>query len=475
MLDMTVYSEEAIARSNATQLADSLDYFSPDVVVVPAAAYRYEIQQTLSDSVPVVSIDTRASTVREVAAVDGIRLVLAPTYDALSTLTESDHEQQTDDVEETYLLSNLLDISINPTRLETTLDGRQEYEQALPADLQQSYSHLTGRANPSYRATWGELELQGVLPGANEQQTGAKIARLTLQSDGIVTTTARDISAFGLRALSQIGQTRAQTLRDAGLETPEQIVDSTVSELQELSGFGRSTADTVRRSAEAFVDGTVYRHGNGTLPNAEPIFVDIETDGLNPTMVWLIGVLDRQGGETYLSFLGTDPDAPEEAVEAFASWLVGNGKNRPVVAYNGYSFDFPVIEEHIEQHCPQYLAEWQDVWTFDPYHWAVTENEAILPGRTNKLEDVAPALGWETRETGLSGETVARLFQAYMADPSPETELDWERHERYCEDDVRSLAFVYDALADASRRTPQDDTGQSRTKDETAQGRLSDF
>jgi uncharacterized protein YprB with RNaseH-like and TPR domain len=187
-------------------------------------------------------------------------------------------------------------------------------------------------------------------------------------------------------------------------------------------------------------------------------------------MIWLIGVLDSQSNE-YRSFLARDPDEPGAAVEAFCSWLESNGGNRPVVAYNGRSFDFPVIEEHVGEHCPQYLDDWTRQWQFDPYHWATTEGNALLPGRTNKLEDVAAALGWESAGTGLTGAAVARLFQGWQANPCEETALDWERHERYCEDDVRALAHVYDALADAAG-TYSDNT---TTGANTAQGQLSDF
>jgi uncharacterized protein YprB with RNaseH-like and TPR domain len=214
------------------------------------------------------------------------------------------------------------------------------------------------------------------------------------------------------------------------------------------------------------------------VPGVEPVFIDIETDGLHPTMVWLIGVLDREGQGSYMSFLATNPDDPGEAVEAFISWYAANASHRPIVAYNGYNFDFPVLEEHIQRFRPEYLAVWQDAWTFDPYRWAITQRNAVLPGRTDKLDDVAAKLGWEGDDTGLSGGVVARLFQRYMADPSPETEPDWDRHERYCEDDVRALAHVFDAIAAASRRVTgaerSSGSGSSQT-DNTAQGRLSDF
>jgi uncharacterized protein YprB with RNaseH-like and TPR domain len=479
MIRLTVYSETALSQMNLRQFSDSVEYFDPDALYLQSNGFRYQFEQAIPHDCPVIT-PRGQSNVSQVFARNGVELVVVRSTDGLAELREQEGKRETGDAADIFVLSDLLEVDIDLTALETRLDGREAYEEALqPESIEGEYTQLVTTANPSYRASWGELEVQGVLPGANQQSGGAvEVAHLTLQSDGVVTTTTRDVSKFGLRALQQVGRSRAETLREAGVESPADLVDAEFHAVQELSGFGRPTAETVRESAEAFVDGEVRHQGDDSLPNAEPVFIDIETDGLNPTMVWLIGVLDREGGESYMSFLAKDPQDRGEAVGAFMSWFTANASHRPVVAYNGYDFDFPVLEEHIQEYCPQYLDDWEDAWTFDPYYWAVSQGNAILPGRTNKLEDVAGGLGWDGFETGLSGGTVARLFQAYMAAPSPETELDWDRHTRYCEDDVRSLAHVFDAISEAPRRATDSDpdggTG-SVDADDTAQGRLTDF
>ncbi|WP_255194697.1 ribonuclease H-like domain-containing protein [Natronobeatus ordinarius] len=164
------------------------------------------------------------------------------------------------------------------------------------------------------------------------------------------------------------------------------------------------------------------------------------------------------------------------ALEAFLSWLAEFGQDQPIVAYNGWNFDFPVINEHIADHCPRYLDFWESTYRFDLYDWAVRENNATLPGLTNKLEDVAEALGWEPLDTGLTGAEVARLFQRYAANPCPATELDWERHKRYCEDDVRALAHIYHKINDSTNRMTSNSSGtRSSNRNSTSQGTLSDF
>ena len=469
-LDVTVYADTACSRMTTHQLADSLDYFEPDVVVVPRPHHELELRQALDGDIQVLVADRPPRRLQPVQTDSPVDLLQIPNVDALAGLLELDSQLGNG---ETYLLSDLLAVDIDLVNLETRLDGREAYEQALPTDLQGSYTHLTTEANPDYRGEWGSVVVQGAMPGANERQgqTEPGVAHLQLRADGVVCTETITPEKFGLRALDQVGRTRAETLREAGYREREAVADATIPALADLDGFGRDTAQTVVESATAGAEGEVRRLGDEGFPSADPIFVDIETDGLNPTMVWLIGVLDQRTGE-YRSFLARDPQSPGAAIEAFLSWLETNGGNRPVVAYNGRNFDFPVIEEHAADHCPRYLDTWSETWTFDPYFWATTEGKAILPGRTNKLEDVAAALGWEGEDTGLSGAAVARLFQRYQANPCPETELDWDRHKRYCEDDVRALAHVYEALAEATARQSSDST---TTGANTAQGQLSDF
>jgi uncharacterized protein YprB with RNaseH-like and TPR domain len=475
-IGLTVYPDVALSRMTAAQLADSLEYFAPDVVAVPSPHHEIEIRQTISTDIPTVVLGRRPRTPRLIRSADAVDLVRVPDADSLQRLPGLEDTDLTTSGE-TYLLSDLLTVDIDLVALETRLDGREAYESALPSsELSGSYTHLTTEANPEYRADWETLAVQGARPGANERQgrTDPGIAHLRLRSDGVVCTRTHTPEKFGLRALDQVGAARAQELREAGFRSREAVAEARSHDLRGLAGFGRDTARTVIESATATVDGAVYRYGDEGFPSADPVFLDIETDGLNPTMIWLIGALDSRA-EEYRSFLARDPAEPGSAVEAFLSWLDGNASNRPVVAYNGGSFDFPVIEEQLAEHCPRYLDEWAQIRTFDPYYWATSEGKALLPGRTNALADVAAALGWEGAGTGLTGAAVARLFQRWQADPCEETELDWDRHERYCEDDVRALAHVYAALAEATRTHSGGSKERTATGDNTVQGQLGDF
>lgn len=478
-LDLLVYSESALTQLTHEQFADSIRFVDPDVIVLTESQHEYRLRQLAPEDCGIATVGGYATHGVQTHTNGAVGLVVVDDIDGLSTLPAPARDGSLTSGVELYLLSDLLSIDIDLTSLETSLDGSEAYVDALHRQsLDGSYTHLSTNANPSYRSEWNGLLVQGIMPGANvrqgQQQSG--LAHLQLHADGVVSTRTFTPDEFGLRALDQVGRTRAETLREAGFDSREDIAAASLTGIRDLSGFGQSTAETVIQSATATVEGEVRRFAADGFPRTDPVFIDIETDGLSPTMVWLIGVLDRQGSESHLSFIARDPDTPGKAVAEFMSWLTDSVTNHPVVAYNGYGFDFPVLEEHIERHCPEYLDAWQDLWLFDPYRWATDGDNAILPGRTNKLEDVAPALGWEADETGLSGASVARLFQRWQANPCPETELDWERHQRYCEDDVRSLAHVFDALADASRiETGRDTTGETGSSTTSTQGTLGDF
>ncbi|WP_338739576.1 ribonuclease H-like domain-containing protein [Haloplanus salilacus] len=478
-LDLLVYSASALARLTHEQFTDSVRFVDPDLIVATEPQHEHRLRRIAPTDCPIATVGGYTTDRVQTQTNGSVGVVVIDDIDGLSSLPESLRDGSLTDGGELYLLSDLLTIEIDLTHLETRLEGREAYIDALqPASLGGSYTHLTTNANPSYRSEWGDLLVHGVMPGANvrQGQQGDAMAHLKLHADGVVSTRTFAPDAFGIRALPQVGRSRAETLREAGYDSRTDVASADITELQELPGFGRSTAKRVVDGATATVEGEVRRFSDDGFPHADPVFVDIETDGLSPTVVWMIGVLDRAGSESYLSFVARDPDTPGEAVTGFMSWLTENVTNRPIVAYNGYGFDFPVLEEHIERHCPQYLDAWRELWLFDPYRWATDEGNAVLPGRTNKLEDVASTLGWDSDETGLSGASVARLFQRWQSNPCDATELDWNRHRRYCEDDVRALAHVFDAIADASRTDTGVDTREGYSSSTTStQGTLGDF
>lgn len=134
-----------------------------------------------------------------------------------------------------------------------------------------------------------------------------------------------------------------------------------------------------------------------------------------------------------------------------------------------------MLRKQITAHCPEYLESWKQASKRDPLRWARDLNNAVLPGCTNKLEHVASALGWEHDDTGLSGAAVGRAYRQWMQTRDPAHELDWDRHKRYCEDDVAALAFIYQEIEAASRLDATTDDNRKRMGEATTQGTLGDL
>ena len=473
---LAVYPATVLDRLTDQGLRESLAYLDPDAVLVERPRHGARLAAVEGDRRVLRRTDLPTGVV---AGESGPQLACLSTPRGVETLRGHERRGDLDTARETYVLSEALAVDIDLTALETTLEGRAAYEDALDeAALAGSYTHLTTNADPGYRNDWDGLAVAGVWPGASETSASptARIAALRLYGDGTVASDTYDPGRFGLEGLDAIGPTRAATLRDVGYGTKAAIAASDPGDLQRCEGIGATTERTIRYSAKARSEGVAYRTSAERLPGNDPVFVDIETDGLSPTMIWLIGVYDSRT-EEYRSFLATDPCAKGRAVSAFAEWYATHASGRPLVAYNGERFDFPHLHDHITRHCPEYADAWREAWTFDLLWWASTEGNAVLPGATNALDDVAEALGWESADTGLSGAVVGQRFRRWLADPSRATELDWARHERYCEDDVRALAYVYDAVRDADpiAGVARSDGPRDAAATTTTQGTLGDF
>lgn len=471
---------EFVERASAGQLSDWLAYFDPDVVALtgpePAPRAMNALRRECDpETVLFQSTDGEGVRTPETARgpdiVAGVQFVFAPEVADLQNVTDAEGETL-DPEKRTIVLSPALELDIDTTSLSTELVGREAYVEALDPDaLSGEYVHVSTRLPASYRQRWNGLSVVGA--GVDAGAGDTPLVALDCRADGQLLTRELRPDRLGLRALSGVGETRARRLRRAGITDREQLASAEITNIATVEGVGHTTAERIQASARALARGEVVRESDATLPDGDPVFVDIETDGLNPTITWLIGVLD---GQRYMPFIQRDPDEPGRAIEDFMAWYTANAARRPLVAYRGWGFDFEVLHEHILEYCPHYADDWERSYRFDPYHWAVEQGNAVLPGRTNKLEDVARALGYERAEGDLTGAAVARTYRQWMTGGA---EPEWERFKRYCEDDVRALALVYETLQDSSRivstAAESDESRDGRNSTETTQGTLSDW
>ena len=345
--------------------------------------------------------------------------------------------------------------------------------ESLPAD----YDHEWTLTPPSTGTPTEEesvtVRIHGLGPaeGYGGQQS---VACLTLSPAGAVGVERVGADRFGLRALDGVGPRTADRLRAAGVESREAVREADRRTLTDIDGVGRETAARATRHAEVLATGEPLRLGQAPLPGERaprpPLCLDIETDGLSPSIVWQIGVYDPVADD-HRAFTERDPDAsPGAVIEHFLVWLLGSHPDRALLTWNGHRFDYRHLTAFVERYVPAYAEAWSEIHKHDLYDWAVRSEHALLPGRTNGLKQVGRRLGYEFG-TSLDGAATAAAYQRFRRTGEP---LDWARHEAYCEDDCRALWHVYDRLRAADRRDG-DPTTDRATATDTEQSGLGDF
>ncbi len=473
-------------------VGDAIDAIEPDLIVAapPDSAHVALPPVTTLTDIPIV--DPARSTSYHFCPDAGVVFAVVPSPEHLPpTPADIPHDAPNGDarenVEHGYILTSQLELTIDPHQRETRLEGIDAYVDSLPnawGDVSR-ITHLSTGLRVEYRAEYREnsnrYRIHGAGPpintvGAGIDETKRPLIELSAYSNGAISVESHDPSNFGLCGIEGIGPAKADRLREHGFDSRDTIADATPNALTEIRGFGEKTAETAHKSATAIATGEVVPRDGGTLPGGDPVFIDIETNSLNGEIAWLVGVLDGDSVDGhYLSFRQQEHDSKAEHLNAFMSWLAGPAEGRPVIAWNGYGFDFPIIKRQLEKHVPKWTAVWDDRYQFDPLYYAKTQNYATLPARSNRLEPVAMALGWEPSTTGLDGAAAAAEYNAWRqtADRPDGYQPDWDRLEAYCEDDVRALATIYEALQNASRRPHGSD--DAPVQNQTTQGSLSDF
>ena len=396
--------------------------------------------------------------------------------------------------------------SVRPTALETHLDGANVLADALPAG--EVTTVLTGGEPAGYDEVWhlepgtGDVRavdhetVGGVEPPAPDRVsvrvrgagptegygTARSIASLTLTADGVARVDTHDATDFGLEAVSGIGPKTASRLAERGVTTRSELLETPTETLADVPSVGQSRAREMLRHATVLETGEPCRLTDESLPGEDwhepPLCLDVETDGLSPTIIWQVGVYDPATDE-YRAFVERkDPTDPASVLEAFCDWLLGIHPNRALLTWNGWRFDYRHLGTFVAKHVPYYADQWEAIPKFDLYLWAVTDGNALLPGRTNGLETIAEALGYEGAGTGLDGAETAAAYQRFVRTGEP---LEWDRHEAYCEDDCRALWYVYERLRDApaspdvgSRSRHGDSSGTRPARTDSSDGSVTE-
>lgn len=464
-----------VADRPSDAIADARDYFDPDGVWVLATERAPRAHATVRSAtggadaaVPVVHTPLAAADGPRhdrLGSDDGVDVVSVRDTGTLPAVGRAlrDGTLGTRPGTTTFVVCPVT-VEVEATRLSATLPAAADLaalvatapgrvvvlSDLLPADYDHEWA-LDASDDGAAAEDPSSVRIHGL--GATEGYGSRDVACLTLSSSGAIGTERVSADRFGLRALEGVGPRTADRLRDVGVHSRADVRRTPLRELTDVRGVGRDTAERAKRHAEVLAAGEPLRLSTTPLPGepaaAPPLCLDIETDGLSPTIIWQIGVYDPVADEHRAFTEREDPSDPGRVVTAFLTWLLAEHPDRDLVTWNGNRFDYRHLTSFVERHCPAYAAEWHDYWKHDLYDWAVRQDNALLPGRTNKLDHVARKLGYAGADTGLDGAATAAAYGRFVRTGEP---LDWDRHEAYCEDDCRALWHVYESLRDADRR-----------------------
>ncbi|WP_290811440.1 ribonuclease H-like domain-containing protein [Halovivax sp.] len=484
-------------------LEDVRDFCDPDGVWIPGPRRlpRAPACARRVFDVPVVhpplGAGTDAVQVHDLGGVSVVTVQRAAALDAAGQVLAEAAES----ADAIVLVCDEIGTAVRPTALEATLQGARGVAEIVP-DGRAELTVLTGSQSADYDLLWtvdprngraldvSEPTERDGLPADEDEAVrlrvigtgsvggyggGGTIATYALapggDGAGRVADPVRDVDvidadAFGLRAVSGIGPKTAERLAARDVTSRDDVRELAVEDLAELPGVGPMTASRMRRHAAVLETGDPLVTTDDSIPAADrprgPLCIDIETDGLSPTVIWQVGVYDPETDD-YRAFVERrDPSDPGRILESFLDRLLGLRGNRALLTWNGWGFDYRYLSAFVDRYVPHYASEWESIPKLDLYLWCVTDGNAILPGRTNRLDDVAAALGYEDAATGLDGAATAAAYRRFVRTG---VEPDWDRHERYCEDDCRALWHVYERLLDAERAidepepTPAGQTG----------------
>lgn len=485
-LELLTLPAPTLNRVSQPAVRDTVEYFEPDLVTIPGAR-NPRAQAAVREAAPNVPV-LHPQLARGGHHIQHYRYAAdtslwessdgrqpAETIDVLAVQTSDRIEQlhvelttgqrHTGSDAATFIIAPELTVDWDAASLSATLPAGADLA-ALIVDLPEPITVFAGGQPAEYYHEW-ELQHDDTsvrVPvaglGATERD-GSQFAQYVCTAHGRAGAEVVDPSEFGLQALTGIGQATATRLQQNGCQTVEGVRNLAVGDLTDLSGVGRTTAERIHAHADVLNSREPLVLTNKrpvkTRDGRPPLCIDIETDGLSPTIIWQFGVYDP-ASDTHQAFIEKDdPTNPEPVLEAFITWLLANHGDRTLLAWHGHAFDYKYIRQFLQQYCPKYVDAWDDIWTYDLYKWAIRDGHALLPGRTNKLDHVARALGHDSAGTGLTGAQTAAAYQTFMRDPDdPASEPDWDRHRAYCEDDCRALWHVYQAILDAPRRDTTD-------------------
>ncbi|MEF8834745.1 MAG: ribonuclease H-like domain-containing protein [Candidatus Thermoplasmatota archaeon] len=422
----------AIWGYSEDEIEDILTYFEPDITVT--SEVRSRERRTIEKNFSYETIDMdRVETIKERRLGNEILLLLRNKR-SLSEVNLAEYESR-----KVVLITDLIKEDMDPKTFDFQLVNTSLLDRIHDEldDFHVLSTEIETGKKPVHEK--GRIYGFGLSEGVEETKIPSVV---TGERPHIETLNA---SKVGISAVPGLGKRFSTELERKGIESREDLCSIEPENILECEGIGPYRSTKWISSAKAIEEKNVYRIKENDLEEKHRIFVDIETDSLNPSIIWHIGLYDDEDG-SYHSFLEKDPSEKGRVIENFLDYLEENaGENSVLLAWYGKKFDFEHLGRFVEDYAPERRDFWEDIEKIDFMYWV--DRHAALPCRCSKLESVSSRLGYDPDLVGLDGGDVGRIYSEYMEDRGKEP--DWNELQTYGRDDVIAMKHIYDRIEKA--------------------------
>lgn len=428
-----------LSRYSGEEIDDLIGYLDPSLVLVTEGVSprrRRWLEGRISR--PVLTVDRPGSFVH------GARRYCvrpSPDVDAAELAGTSSDKAP-------CVIDTTVEETLDPHSMEAGWSGLEEYRRfvkALPDGTHHLAANLpAGRYLPPGDPA-GAL-LLGSGPVEDHFDRSIPCLRVDDGTGTFLEETVRS-SRVGLRAIADVGRKTERTLREAGIDRRDQLLDLDPGTLLELPGIGAYYACVLTAGSRALKEERPVWFASDPLANEPIVYLDIETDAVSSVSnIWQVGVYDEVTGN-YRCFMDEEPGDPRTVPRRFARWVHEEAADRTFVAWYGKQFDFRWLDEFIRRHAkPEPRASWLATRRVDLLE-DVVRSRVRLPARSRKLDVAARRLGYDRDREGLDGGDAARAYGRWRDGEA----FDRERWMAYGRDDVLAMKHLYDRLREAPR------------------------
>ncbi|MGH9717117.1 MAG: ribonuclease H-like domain-containing protein [Candidatus Acidiferrales bacterium] len=271
-----------------------------------------------------------------------------------------------------------------------------------------------------------------------------RFALITVHASGKAEVQWREI--IEVACIPGVKGVSAIQLRSKGIRTAQEFARSDISTLAAAVPSPARPLEILRARARALAQRQPVLISPMKLQSNPEIFLDIETDPDGGyKYVWLIGVCEGRNGR-YKAFFANTPAEESRILTAFVEFAT----QRPtanLLAFSASRFEERVLKKRLSAHSLSMSLCSRIVNLCQAFH-----NSVALPIFSERVTDIAGSLGFRQRHPDLDGLGVARLYERrYLRETNAARRRKIrKRLLEYNEDDVQSLPFILDAVANLS-------------------------